>query len=86
MSMECDERTKVVNNIVRSIISAGKCNTQASLNGKRLTYKNIVLTNEQFTLIEQKLSTLNCEIRKYQNMYNKLVLTIRVKEQNVNNA
>jgi hypothetical protein len=84
--MECDERTKIVNSVIRSIISVGKCNTQTSLNGKRLTYKNIVITDDQFNLIQQKLSTLNCEVRKYQSIYKKLILTIRVKEYTANNA
>lgn len=80
MSLELDERVKVVHGVVRSFIKVGKCNTQASLNGKRLTYKNIVMTDEQFDGISGKLATLNCEIRKYQNMYSRLILTIRVLE------
>lgn len=80
MSLELDERVKVVHSIVRSFIKVGRCNTQASLNGKRLTYKNIIMTDDQFEGISSKLANLNCEIRKYQNMYSRLILTIRVLE------
>lgn len=76
--IECDLRTTTVHTIVRSIIGRSKCNTKVDSVGKRLTYKGIDLTDTQLNQLKNSLSNYYCDIKAYNSLYNKRILTVHV--------
>lgn len=76
--IECDLRTTTVHTIVRSIIGKSKCNTKVDSLGKRLTYKGVDITDNQVNQLKNSLVKQYCDIKVYNSLYNKRILTIHV--------